>query len=44
MKQKKQICPTCGVFVTNLKKHLRRKRCEKQHNPDYKKHLMRGEI
>jgi hypothetical protein len=24
-------CPKCGVDVSNLGKHLRRKRCEMQH-------------
>ena len=23
------ICPMCGAFVTNLKRHIRRKRCDK---------------
>lgn len=26
-----KVCKECGVVVSNLRKHLRRKRCKKQH-------------
>ena len=26
-----KLCPECGVFVRNLRKHLQRNRCKMQH-------------
>jgi len=33
-----------SVVVNNVGRHLRRKRCEKQENSDYKKDMRRNEL
>lgn len=40
----RKFCPVCGVIISNVRKHLKRNRCEKQKNSDYKKMMRRSEL
>ena len=35
------LCKECGQDISNMKRHLRRGRCKKQKNPDYKREKSR---